>query len=466
MATYFNLVISRGRSIGRWGLALLGSDKTEVRIRGAFEKAEWQGLTTALWTRLAALIAIQLWLLFSVPKVYTIFYHGWILVFLLMGTVQLLLMHRRIGDRRLAYLFAVLDGILIAVVLLMPNPLLTEAYPPGLILRYANIVFIFVLLAGAAFSYNPGLVLCTGISSMVVWRIGVWMLASRSTALTSADPTWISADSNAATMALFLDPEFIHLNMQNKKVFVVILVTILLAAVVWRARRLVMNQVAIERARTNLARYFSPNLVDELAGQDEPLGAVRRQSVAVLFADIQGFTRLSENLAPEAVVELLRSFHERMETAVFVHDGTLDKYMGDGLMATFGTPTPGEQDATNALLAARRMLTELDELNAKRQADGKPAIKLSIGIHYGPVVQGDIGGGRRLEFTVLGDTVNVASRLEAMTRDLGTPLAISGDMVDQLKAETDTPDLTGLIKTEPQPIRGREARLNIWSLAV
>ena len=418
----------------------------------------------ALWTRLAALIAIQLWLLIAAPKAYTIFYHGWILIFLLMGTTQLLLMHRQVGDPWLAYLFAILDGVLIGVILLMPNPLLAEPYPPGLILRYANIIFVFVLLAGAAFSYKPGLVLCTGLSSMIVWRFGVWILASRPSAITSSDPTWINADSNRATMELLLDPAFIHLNMQNKKVFVVILVTIILAAVVRRARRLAMKQVRIERARTNLARYFSPNLVDELAGQDEPLGAVRRQSVAVLFADIQGFTSLSENLAPEAVVELLRSFHERMETAVFIHDGTLDKYMGDGLMATFGTPMPGDRDATNALLAARRMLVELAELNIARKADGKPALKISIGIHYGPVVQGDIGGGRRLEFTVLGDTVNVASRLETMTRELGTPLAISGDLVAKLNTETSTPDLSGLVKVAPQSIRGREGMLEVWSL--
>ncbi|MGI9417349.1 MAG: adenylate/guanylate cyclase domain-containing protein [Geminicoccaceae bacterium] len=439
-------------------------DQTERRIRGAFARAEWNGLTTALWTRLVALIVIQLWLLFAVPKYYTIFYHCWISLFQLMGALQLFLMHRRIGDRWLPYLFAILDGVLIAITLLMPNPLLTEPYPPGLILRYANIIFVFVLLAGAALSYNPGLVLCTGFSSMIVWRTGVWLLASRPAAITSADLAWANADSNAATMDLLLDPEFIHLNMQNKKVFVVLLVTILLAAVVWRARRLVRSQVTIERARTNLARYFSPNLVEELAGQDQPLGAVRRQSVAVLFADIQGFTSLSETLAPEKVVDLLRGFHERMETAVFAHDGTLDKYMGDGLMATFGTPNPGDRDATNALLAARRMFTELSSLNAARAAEAEQPIRLSIGLHYGPVVQGDIGGGRRLEFTVLGDTVNVASRLEAMTRELGTFLVVSSEMVDRLREETAVPDLDGLVEREPREVRGRAGRLAIWTL--
>lgn len=443
------------------------SGKTERRIKGAFARAEWQGLTTALWARLATLIAVQIWLLIAVPKAYTIFYHAWILVFLLLGAAQLFMMQRRIAERWLAYVFAIIDGVLIGVVLLLPNPLFAEPYPPEMILRYANIIFVFVLLAGAALSYNPGLVLCTGFSAMVVWRIGVSLIASLPGAITSVDPVWIEATSVEETLRLFLHPEFIHLNLENKKVFAVLLVTILLALVVRRARRLVQSQVEIERARTNLTRYFSPNLVDQLAGQDQPLGAVRRQSVAVLFADIQGFTSLSETLPPEAVVDLLRSFHERMETAVFAHDGTLDKYMGDGLMATFGTPNPGERDATNALLTARRMLAEIEDLNRTRTTARQAPLKLSIGIHYGPVVQGDIGGGRRLEFTVLGDTVNVASRLEEMTRELGTSLAISSELVDQLKNETagtDLPQLEGLVESPPQEVRGRAGRLGLWTL--
>ena len=90
---------------------------------------------------------------------------------------------------------------------------------------------------------------------------------------------------------------------------------------------------------------------------------------------------------------------------------------------------------------------------------------IGIGIHYGTVVQGDIGGGRRLEFTVLGDTVNVAARLEAMTRDLMTPMIISQDMVDRLKQELDTPDLSCLLESEPQSIRGRVAKLGVWILS-
>lgn len=440
------------------------NDLTTKRIRAAFADVEREGLTTALWARLGTLVAVQAWLAIVVPETWTLFYHGALFLFLSLGVAQLLLLRSRYGARWQAYLFAVLDGMLLGAILLLPNPFIADPPPPAMILRYANLIFVFVLLAGTALSYNPGLVLCAGLSTVTVWRFGIHLLASRETAITSADQVWLEASSMAETVRIFLDPEFTHLAMQDKKVFVVVLVTLLLAIVVSRARRLVQSQVTIERARTNLARYFSPNLVDQLAAQDQPLGAVRRQSVAVLFADIQDFTSLSETMAPEDVVNLLRGFHERMETAIFAHQGTLDKYIGDGLMATFGTPLPGEQDATNALATARRMLSELELLNQERTARGGAPLMLSIGIHYGTVVQGDIGGGRRLEFTVLGDTVNVASRLETMTRRLGTRLAISQDMIDRLMKETEAPDLSGLVENEPQALRGRVAKLGIWTL--
>src|SRR5438128_10631636 len=107
-----------------------------------------------------------------------------------------------------------------------------------------------------------------------------------------------------------------------------------------RIRELDRRRAAAERARANLARYFSPNLVDMLADRDEPLGPVRRETVAVLFADIVGFTRMAEHMAPEAVVTMLRQFHERMTAQIFACGGTVEKYIGDAIFAVFGLPNP------------------------------------------------------------------------------------------------------------------------------
>jgi adenylate cyclase len=195
-----------------------------------------------------------------------------------------------------------------------------------------------------------------------------------------------------------------------------------------RLRELDRRRAAAERARTNLARYFSPNLVSLLAERDEPLGPVRRKTVAVLFADIVGFTRMAENMAPEEVVAMLREFHERMAAEIFDCGGTIEKYIGDAIFGVFGLVNTEEEDAAKALTCANRMLEALAVWNQERTVRGQPALAIGIGLNYGPAVVGDVGSKQGLSFTVIGDTVNTASRLLSLTSELGTPLVV-GDAV-------------------------------------
>src|SRR5438309_5269657 len=134
-----------------------------------------------------------------------------------------------------------------------------------------------------------------------------------------------------------------------------------------KLREIERQRAAAERARSNLSRYFSPNLVEMLAARDEPLGAVRRQTVAVLFADIVGFTSMAERMAPEALVAMLREYHERMTAQIFSCGGTIDKYIGDEIFAVFGVPAASDADAANALRCADLMLSALDRWNEERQ---------------------------------------------------------------------------------------------------
>ena len=138
-----------------------------------------------------------------------------------------------------------------------------------------------------------------------------------------------------------------------------------------------------------------------------------------------GFTAIAEGLTPKRVVRLLRGFHRRMANTVFSHGGTIDKYIGDGVMATFGTPRPGKLDAVRAVACALDMAAQIERWNAKRQRRGARPVAIGIGVHYGEVVVGNIGDERRLEYTVIGDTVNLASRIESLTRDLGRPVLVS-----------------------------------------
>ncbi|WP_281407370.1 adenylate/guanylate cyclase domain-containing protein [Methylobacterium sp. P1-11] len=211
-------------------------------------------------------------------------------------------------------------------------------------------------------------------------------------------------------------------------------------------------------------RHVSANLVDELAELDEPFGPARVQDAAILFADVIGFTSLCEGCSPKDVMAMLRGFHERMADCVFETGGTLDKFVGDSVMATFGTPKPGPRDAANALACARKMLTCLDAWNIERRAHGEPALQIGIGLHFGPVVLGTIGHERRLEYAVLGDTVNTASRLEALSRNLQTSLVSSHALIEQVRAEVGEHTITGMRRHPAVVVRGRTQATEVWIL--
>jgi adenylate cyclase len=233
-----------------------------------------------------------------------------------------------------------------------------------------------------------------------------------------------------------------------------------------KLREIERLHAAAERARSNLSRYFSPNIVEMLAAQDEPLGAVRRQTVAVLFVDIVGFTRMAEAMPPEAVVTLLRQFHEQMTAPIFACGGTVEKYIGDAIMAVFGVPTASDDDAAKALICADMMLEALDCWNAKRTQAGEKPLAIGIGLNYGPAVLGDVGSEHSMSFTVIGDTINTASRLQGLTRTLNTPLVVGGPLVDAIRAgssETAAALVSELLDQGEQPLRGRAGPVRIWT---
>jgi adenylate cyclase len=234
-----------------------------------------------------------------------------------------------------------------------------------------------------------------------------------------------------------------------------------------RVREIDRQRAAAERARTNLARYFSPNLVDLLAARDEPLGALRREIVAILFVDIVGFTRMAEAMSPEAVAAMLRQFHERMTAEIFACGGTVDKYIGDEVLAVFGLLHTSPDDAANALRCAVRMISVLADWNRERAQRDEPILSIGIGLNYGPAVIGDVGGGQSLSFTVVGDTVNTASRLQRLTRTLETPLVAAGSIVEAIDATAvDGAELLAKLRDYgEQSLRGRRGLVRIWTWA-
>lgn len=436
---------------------MASQDTQNVTLRAAFSREEHAGLCFAFRLRLATLALIAAWLVYSVNEFRVIYYLGLVVLFIGLGGLPLLLRRYDLWSTGAMIGVALLEAALVTFALLAPNPLSDGSWPLQMTLRFHSFLYFFVFLAAAALSYSPVQVLCNGMAAAAMWSFGVYLIWSRSDTITAADGEITNPDG-------FLSPYFVNVIRWQNEVVLMLIVAGLLAAAVWRARRLVVRQIITEQARSNLARYFSPNLVDQLASTNHPFDTPREQNVAVMFVDIVDFMSMAETMEPERAFEMLRSFHQRMCSVVFAHQGTIDKYIGDAVLATFGTPKTGYRDATNALECAHAMLQEIDRWNLDRSPGGASIIKVGIGVHYGPVVAGNIGDARRLEFTVIGDVVNVASRLERLTRSYDSPLIVSRDLIDAVRRE-DGPSqdfFIGFTKGHYAKVRGRQQPISIW----
>jgi adenylate cyclase len=455
------------RRLGRLASALFAAPDPAGaggRLATAFATEELAGLRLAFLCRLGALLVVAVWLALQNPWPQTFWYLGIVALSVLLGAAPLLLARAGASPATYRYLLPVLDFALFTFAVMAPTPWDDPALPLAMRLRFDNVLFGYILLAAQVLTLSPRAVLWSGIAAAACWGLGALWVAARTGFTPYPPPSEIFALPAAERVALFNDPTRVNGYLLAQEMLLFVVVGAVLAAAVARARRLVGRQAEAERARANLARHFSPNMVEELAAADEPLGAVKRLDAAVLFADLVGFTRLAEELTPEQTVALLRDLHGRLAGAVFAHGGTLDKYLGDGIMATFGTPRTSGRDAANALAAARAMLRAVDDLNRQRRLLRQPPLRLAVGIHAGPLVLGDIGDAQRLEYAVLGETVNIAQRLEQLTRALDARLCVSDDFMVALKAESAAAATGDLVRLSPQPIRGLRRRLGVWML--
>ena len=221
--------------------------------------------------------------------------------------------------------------------------------------------------------------------------------------------------------------------------------------------------VDAERARQHLGAYVSEEVAAWALSTEELEVGGCRMPVAILFSDLRGFTGYAEELAPEAVVAELNEYLEVMVAPIRLEGGIVDKYIGDAIMAVFGIPASKGDDAARAIRAATRMMDALEDLNERRASRGLPPLQHGIGVHYGQALAGHIGTPDRLQYTVVGDTVNLASRLESATKEQGEPVLVSDDCVRAaLSGEKSVP--VEVIALGEIPIRGRKAPMKVWTI--
>lgn len=209
------------------------------------------------------------------------------------------------------------------------------------------------------------------------------------------------------------------------------------------------------RRRTHLQRYFSPAVVEKILSSHEDLGREKIQAT-VLFSDVRGFTAFSETNTAETVVGVLNDYLEAMSVAIRAEQGTVDKYLGDGIMAVFGAPFPLADGPASAVRAAHRMQREMEALNARWEARGLPCHGIGIGIHTGELIAGNIGSADRIDYTVIGDTVNTTSRLQGV--------AGPGEVILSQATYEAVADRVDAELLEPVQVKGKREKLRVWRL--
>jgi adenylate cyclase len=216
----------------------------------------------------------------------------------------------------------------------------------------------------------------------------------------------------------------------------------------------------LQQTRRTLSRYMSPGVVDHImahGGPDQLRG--QRRVITVMFSDVRNFTKMSEQRTPVEVMEILNRYLDAMTDIVFEHNGVVDKFIGDGMLCYWGAFGDADSHARLAVSAAAKMLAKLEELNKNWQAEGLPELSIGVGINSGEAVFGNLGAGKKIEFTVLGDTVNVASRLESMNKEFKTNVILSETTEQRLDGQPPA-QLLGEVA-----IRGREQKMKIYTLA-
>lgn len=343
----------------------------------------------------------------------------------------------------ISLLFTAIDGISLA--LLIGFALRITGSPMNLHGAVPGFVFIFPILILATMRYTTGPTLVAFLSFAATWFVFTKLAGN-------APPT----DALPAGAG----PEFFFGPVQNaaRWGFLGIATLIGLLAVV-RRRKTLEAAIASANKTANLSRYLPDRIAEVVAEQGiDALTAGKRQNATVLFADIRGFTGLSEQLTPEDISILLSEFRSIVATEIDHHAGVVDKFIGDAVMALFGVPDQHPNSEKSGLECAIRILDKIALWNETRQANQLPQIEVTIGVHCGEVFAGTVGTQTRMEFTVLGDAVNIAARLQELAKTTSSGLVVSQALLEKSGQKAGGQ----WIALENSAIRGRTGRISLF----
>ena len=280
--------------------------------------------------------------------------------------------------------------------------------PPAIYLKAPTLMYAFILIALRTLRLEPWLVMLAGVSAAAGWLclVAYAVIAEGGAEITHSFATY------ATSYQILLGAEF-------DKVVSLLMVTAILAIGLLRARKLMFRAVADQLAAAELSRFFAPEVAGRIRESDMALepGQAELREAAILMVDLRGFTPLTHRLAPDEVMGLLSEYQSRVVGAVTAHGGSIDKFLGDGILASFGATRARPSFAADALRAVGELLEATAAWAEERRAAGLPAPRVGTAVATGPVMCGTIGDHTRLEYTVIGDPVNLVAKLEKHTKD-------------------------------------------------
>jgi adenylate cyclase len=365
----------------------------------------------------------------------------------LVTAIGLFLAWRRIFHPAIPFLFVTFDIILVVAQVRMLAYAMGMA--PDSIFRLPATALVFVFLIHASMRFRPLLVAYAATLFVILIELLPFLPAVLSPRMEE-----MHAMARANLVGL--------LNYQALPLTLIALAAFVLFVTVRRTRGLLLASINHAARTARLSRYFSPNLAARLADDvSDELLAGRRQPAAVLFVDIRGFTALGEAMTPDALSAFLAEYRHRLVQPVFSHGGTVDKFIGDAIMAVFGSPIQRSDDAGRALRCAMEILEAAARWSLERERSGQPPVAIGIGVHYGEVFAGAVGCEHLREYTVIGDTVNVAQRLERLSREVDSSLVVSAALLQAAGAE----NTAEWRRLAPQQLKGHSEPIDAFSLA-
>jgi adenylate cyclase len=280
--------------------------------------------------------------------------------------------------------------------------------PPAFYLKAPVYTYLFLFIALRAIRFDALYVLTAGAAAAAGWLVLVIYAAM-------AAPNAEYATNDFVT---YLTTSLVHWTSEIEKILVLLAVTGVLALAIGRARHLLQRAVAEETAARDLRRFFDMDVARRITGAEHRIkpGEGEIHDAATLFIDLRGFTTLSRRLSPSALIALLSDYQKRMVGVVQAHHGAIDKFLGDGIMASFGAAGQDPLYAANALRAVDGIMAAAAAWHAERAALGLPTPDVGAAVATGPVLFGAVGDESRLEYTVIGDAVNLAAKLEKQTK--------------------------------------------------